>query len=54
MSARPKNRKFMNSPNLDSQGNPNATGYRGIGRRPDSIRADEFRQGMRRGGILEA
>jgi hypothetical protein len=52
MSAKPKNRKFMNSPNLDAQGNPNATGYRGIGERPDSIRKQEFRQGMRRGGIF--
>ncbi len=52
MSAKPKNKKFMNSPNLDAQGNPTATGYRGEGERPDSIRRQEFRQGMRRGGIF--
>ena len=52
MSARPKNKKFMNSPNLDAQGNPTATGYRGVGERPDSIRKQEFREGMRSGGLF--
>ena len=52
MSAMARNKKFMNRPNLDAAGEPNATGYRGEGERPDSIRRQEFRQGMRRGGIF--
>ena len=47
-----RNKSGQSSPNLDAAGNPNATGYRGVGERPDSIRRQEFRQGMRRGGIF--
>lgn len=42
----------QSSPNLDAAGNPTATGYRGVGERPDSIRKQEFREGMRSGGLF--